>query len=72
MKWIPVEECKPIGDCLVYLSEPSFGLYQHTARYRKSGNGVIFGIVGGQFEFDLEGKVTHWKPLGPSPSDEED
>jgi len=67
MDWIPVEESKPMGDCLVYLSEPNLGLHQHTARYAKSGNGIVFGVIGGHFEWDMEGQVTHWKPLEEGP-----
>lgn len=67
MAWIPVEISKPMGNCMVVLSKPMCGLYIHTASFKPSANGAIIGVVGGVFDFDISGKITHWSILPSMP-----
>lgn len=60
--WINVKDRKPKGICLVYLSKKHLGKRIHTASYHKN-----LVEVGGGFDFDLDGVVTHWQTLPEPP-----
>ena len=60
-EWIRVDDEKPSGICLVYLSEPSLRSQFHVAIYREN-----VSIIGGHFAFDMPAP-THWMPLPEPP-----
>lgn len=60
--WISVDERKPEGLCLVYLTESALRSRFHVALYSEK-----VAIIGGHFAFDMP-KPTHWMPLPETPT----
>lgn len=63
----PVNDETPVRHFQVLLDIPHLGNRIHTAQFALTANKKTMVIVGGNFAFDLEGKIIRWRDLPEIP-----